>query len=152
MPDNTNDRLRKFIVKQIAGNFSFSKEEQKFRLSLRDIQQSDRERIKEEIRKAPEWSQQTNANIEHFIRDTIQSVSLCYNIRTVSCPTLNIKNVKCGHVVVLSTEDERCGMAELRIMSLGGSGNAPTRWFVMKSTRPAILPEDILEPYDTDIA
>ena len=149
--DNTNERLKKFIVKQIAGKFSFSKEERKFRLSLRDIQQSDRDRIKDEIRKAPEWRQQTEANIERFIRETTQSTSLCYNIRTVSSPILDIKSVECGHVVNLLSEDERCGKAELKIMALGNNGNVATRWFVISSTRLAIHPEDILETYDTTL-
>ena len=149
--DSTNERLKKFIIKQIAGNFCYSKEERKFRLSLRDIRESDRVLLRDEIKKYPEWKRQTDVNIENFINETIRLASICYNIRTVNYPTLNIRNVERGHVVVLSAEDDRCGKSELRMMSLGESGNGVIRWFVLESTRLAIHFEDVLETYDTDL-
>ncbi len=147
--DNTNERLRKYIIKLIAGNLSYSQEERKFRLSFRNIRQEVRQQIRDEIKKYPEWIGQTEANIDKFINNTILSASLCYNTRTVSYPTLDINNVKCGNIVHLSSKDDIRGESELKLMSIGHSENGIPAWLVLDSTLLAIHPEDVLEPYDT---
>lgn len=151
MDENINDRIRKFIIKHTVGKIGYSFDTQSFRLSLRQIRMEDRKLFRGEINKYEAWKTATDNDIDRFVDDVMRSVSLCAEPRNTACLSLFLDDLNVGTIVSLCEKDDRQGEFNLRLLFLGKDVAGARRFFVLSSNRTALAPEDILEPYGTNI-
>lgn len=151
MEENINDRIRKYIIKHIVGKIGYSQETQSFQLLLRQMRTADRILFREEIRKYESWQNMTENNIDKFIDDVRLSAGLCNKTRRTTYPSLMLDNIAEGNIISLYEYDDRQGESHLRLLYMGKNDLGIQRFFVISSNRTALHPEDILEPYGSNI-
>lgn len=146
-----SDRIKKFIVKNIVGKIYFSQDKKSYQLAFRQIGRKEKDYIFAEIAKYPEWKNATPDSLGRVYDEVTKTVALCYNTKRNSSQSLNIADLKEGYVVELQGEDGILGKAILRLMYIGKRQDVNVRFFVLSSSRLAIMPEDVLEVYDTSL-
>lgn len=151
MDETINDRIRKFIIKNIVGKIGYSSDTRSFQLSLRQLRSDDRQTFRDEMRKYDSWNNMTDTNIGRFIDDVRLSVGLCDKTRKTTFPSLMLDQIAVGNIVSLLEVDERRGESNIRLLYVGKGKTGTFRFFVLSSNRTALQPEDIVEPYGCNV-
>jgi hypothetical protein len=146
---NNTEVFRKFILKQIAGEVVYSKENHSFQLSVRHISNSIREAIYAEGHK---W-EMTDKAIEDFINTVIKNVEISYKQNRQFIQYVNVaRDLNPGLELWLEGSETGHGKAQLHLLYLGSSASpGHCRFMVLESTRLGLQPEDIVEPADNTL-
>lgn len=139
------DDLRRFVIKQLAGDIVFSESKRGFELSLKTVTATLRSNV---VAEAAKWGfneSQADALINKVLFE-MQGINMP-NYKDMQYVDL-LRHLRLGDELLMRGSDPESGMATMRLLFVGTMDDASLGFLCLESSRGFILPGDVVSPAD----